>query len=62
MYMYMYIVPSSGHEWLNLYLPFKFILRRFNPKMTGGALRGGGGGAPPVQLGLKLLTVPILAI
>ena len=25
----MYIAPSSGHEWLNLYLPFSLILRRF---------------------------------
>ena len=25
----MYIAPSSGHEWLNLKLPFKFILRSF---------------------------------
>ena len=25
----MYIAPSSDHEWLNLNLPFKLILMRF---------------------------------
>ena len=37
MYIHVHVAPSSGHELLNLSLPFKVILRRFEVVWSANA-------------------------